>query len=360
MKRNCHPLYPIAIVVLSFAGGGCTDRGGQEPSSSQGPISVAKNDASREEIDSNEIGKENGEVEVENATAEADNTSRESDYATEPQADSPEAGDFHEPEEGSKQGTEEREDADPDGDTPTLPDDGGAEAATIEPPAPPRRLDPPEGALRADPNPESEVWIDPERRAVIVHGIVCFRDGPLEMFACPRRTKEHESVVAVHSSAQLVHAALLGIGAEPGEPVKFVPEFRPPTGTEIEVQVEWENENGEWQAARAQDWVRDVRTQEAMDHPWVFAGSGFWRDPDGNEHYQAEAGDFICVSNFASATLDIPVESTQANEGLAFEAFTERIPPLGTPVRLILTPKIPAQTEGEEGGVNENGPPLQR
>jgi hypothetical protein len=248
--------------------------------------------------------------------------------------------------------------SDPDADTPTLPDLNGAEAAIVEPhlAGPPKPMEAPEGAVRA--HPDHEVWIDPARRALVVHGFICFREGPLEMFACPHQTKEHESIVAVYSSAQAVHAALLGLGAEKGEPVRFLPEFRPPTGTEIDVHVEWEDENGELHSARAQEWVRDARTQQAMGHPWVFAGSGFWRDAEGREHYQAEAGDFICVSNFSSATLDIPVESTQANEGLAFEAFTERIPPLFTPVRLILTPKLDPQPEAGDATIETKRPPL--
>jgi hypothetical protein len=72
----------------------------------------------------------------------------------------------------------------------------------------------------------------------------------------------------------------------------------------------------------------------------VFAGSGFWTDPaNGERFYQGDGGDLICVSNFPSATLDLPVPSSQANDSLPFEAFTESIPPRGTPVRLILSVK---------------------
>ena len=61
----------------------------------------------------------------------------------------------------------------------------------------------------------------------------------------------------------------------------------------------------------------------------------------------AEAGDFICVSNFTTATLDVPIESSQSNEGLLFEANTDRIPELGTPVRLVLKPVLEEEEEGE-------------
>jgi hypothetical protein len=60
--------------------------------------------------------------------------------------------------------------------------------------------------------------------------------------------------------------------------------------------------------------------------------------------YQADReGDLICVSNFPAAVLDLPIESTSENTELLFEAFTERIPPVGTAVTVILKPKKKAQ-----------------
>jgi hypothetical protein len=161
------------------------------------------------------------------------------------------------------------------------------------------------------------------------------------MFACIAGTKEHESIVAVKSKAKTIHAALLAVGAKQGTPVQWTPDFRPPTGTEIEVEVRWLDEQGKWKSARAQDWIRNTDTEKPMTQPWVFAGSGFWKDPEsGKEYYMAEAGDLICVSNFTTATLDVPMESTQSNEGLKFEANPDAVPALGTPVRVVLTPKL--------------------
>jgi hypothetical protein len=78
-----------------------------------------------------------------------------------------------------------------------------------------------------------------------------------------------------------------------------------------------------------------------MESTWVFAGSRLLQDErTGENFYQAQGGDFICVSNFPSAMLDLPVESSQANADLLWEAFSERIPPLGTKVRLVLTPRL--------------------
>lgn len=203
----------------------------------------------------------------------------------------------------------------------------------------PPKLPPPEGA-KALPKPDL-VWVDPQEKKVYVDGYVSLREGMLEMFACPVGTKEHESVVAVFSRAQTIHAALLAVGAEVGHPARFRPKFRPATGTVIEIEVQWLDANKQWQSARAQEWVKDIQTNKPMTQPWVFAGSSFWKDEEtGREYYQAEAGDLICVSNFSTATLDIPIESSQGNEALLFEANTEKIPRLATPVRLVLSPKL--------------------
>ncbi len=188
-------------------------------------------------------------------------------------------------------------------------------------------------------DPDRPVWLDMENRRVVLVSKVCQREVPLELFACLRYTKEHEAIVVADVKALTVHAGLLAVGAEPGNPVQFHPEYIPAQGTEIEVTVRWADTDGTVQTARAQDWIQNTETGEAMTQPWVFAGSGFWVDPNGEKTYQAESGDFICVANFGTAMLDVPVESSQANHLLKYRAFTERIPPLETPVTVILQPK---------------------
>jgi hypothetical protein len=72
----------------------------------------------------------------------------------------------------------------------------------------------------------------------------------------------------------------------------------------------------------------------------VFAGSGFWKDEEtGKEHYRANGGDLVCVSNFPTATLDLPVQSSDSNDALQFVPFTEHVPPRGTKVRLVFIPR---------------------
>lgn len=214
-------------------------------------------------------------------------------------------------------------------------------------------LEPPQGAKRL--SPKYKIWIDTKKKQVLIDGEVCLRKGPLEMFACPRGSKEHESVVSLDTKAFLVHAGLLTVGAKVGGTVQFDPRYKPAHGSEIDIRVRWIDQKGKQREARAQQWVRNGATHKELEHSWVFAGSGFWTDEQtGKRYYEAEAGDLICVSNFPSATLDLPIESSQANEGLLFEAYTERIPPLGTKVRLVLTPKADKPSNEKEGDAKKD------
>jgi len=191
---------------------------------------------------------------------------------------------------------------------------------------------------------DEECWFDLERKIVVIGGEISQREGVLEMFACPLGTKEHESIVAVHCRSATAHTYLLAVGAQPGSPVTYQPEYSPARGPQIDIDVLWTDESGIRQKRTAQELVRHVKTGREMEHNWVFAGSQFVKDEDGKECYLADWGEFICVSNFGSATLDLPVESTQANSELLFAPFTERIPPRGTKVRLVLRP-VPVKKE---------------
>lgn len=189
--------------------------------------------------------------------------------------------------------------------------------------------------------PEGEVWIDLKNRQVVIDGEICLRRGPLEMLACPPHTKEHESIIQAHAKSFIVHTALLMVGAKSGKPVEWQPEYKPASGNKIEITVYWLDKEGKIKKCRAQEWIKNVKTQKAMTEDWVFAGSEFYTNPNTKvRHYLADGGEMICVSNFTTAMMDLPIESTQSREGLIFEAFTDKIPPMKTPVRIVLKPVL--------------------
>jgi hypothetical protein len=190
-------------------------------------------------------------------------------------------------------------------------------------------------------DPKAPLWVDKAHNRVILVGKVCLREGQLEMFACPEGTKEHESVLSVPVEAFKVHAALLALGVEPGRPVQFAPDYKPASGPVIDVALYWTDEAGQRRSAWAQDWVQDARTGKTLAEPWVFGGSMFWVDEKtGNRDYLANHGELICVSNFSSAMLDLPIESSDKAGQLLFNADTEHIPPVNTKVTMVLTPRV--------------------
>lgn len=178
-----------------------------------------------------------------------------------------------------------------------------------------------------------------QRRRVIVAASVCLRKGDLEHLLTRKTRKEHEAILTADVDARHVHTALLLAGAIPGAPALVDPKYAPARGQVIRISLEWQ-EKGKKRRAAAGQWLRDRKTKKAMTADWVFAGSQFIPDPNGpgKQRYLANEGDMICVANFETAMLDVPYQSSKASASLTYEAFTENIPPLHTPVNLILAP----------------------
>jgi hypothetical protein len=184
------------------------------------------------------------------------------------------------------------------------------------------------------------------KRRVLVNAYVVQRQARLEQLLCKKMTKEHEAILAADMDARHIHAALLAAGAEAGSPVQYeIPDerpYKPARGTRIKVSVQYQDKD-QTVTLPAQQWVRHVKTKKDLEYEWVFAGSRFTphpEDPKAPPDYAANIGDVICVSNFDTAMLDLPVASTKSDEDLEYEANTERIPALNTPVTIILEPVV--------------------
>jgi hypothetical protein len=190
-------------------------------------------------------------------------------------------------------------------------------------------------------HPAYPVWLDGKRKQVVLQGEVCRANYPLE-FLATYPPRGYESLLTVAVKPSIVHAALLRLGAEAGHPARFEPQFEPPTGTEVAVDIRWRDKDGKRHESSARDWVKNVKTGKPLEVNWVFAGSSFWKDEStGKELYQADAvGDFISVLNLPTATLDLPIRSQSAIESRLFEGFVEHLPPENTPVTIILQPKL--------------------
>lgn len=182
------------------------------------------------------------------------------------------------------------------------------------------------------------VWIDEQRREIVVGGSVVLDGGPIELFACPKGSKEHEAIVAVDAKAQVVHAGLLALGLEPGRPASFQPEYVAASGPVVKIRMRWKDRDGTPRETPAQEWIRDTRSGKPLATDWVFTGSSFRKNPTtGEEIYEADEGDLVCVSNFPAATIDLPIISSQSNASLLFEVMEGTVPPRGTAVEMVLS-----------------------
>jgi len=193
-----------------------------------------------------------------------------------------------------------------------------------------------EGWIRLGKN---QIWINETTKQVMVRGSICLREGQLEMFACPLHTKEHESIIAVEAESLEIHRSVVALGFDPGSPVQWRPKYKPASGPSIKIDVRWK-QDGKEKTVDAKSMVRKAGTEETMDTDWVFGGSEIFVDRvDGSQIYYANSGEMICLSNFPTAMMDVPIKSSDSAEGLLFQANTDVIPERDTQVYLIMTPR---------------------
>jgi hypothetical protein len=217
---------------------------------------------------------------------------------------------------------------------------GCAEPTTTREPRPER--EPARGAGKSGPVGKN-VFLEvagPTRR-VVVAAVVVLREGRLEGLLTRTRAKEHEYILAADADGRTIHGTLLTLGGKPGSPVQFEPKFRPAHGSPIKVSLRYKK-GGRTVTEPAQHWLREFDTRKHPSSDWVFAGSRLVEDPrnpNAPPMYLANYGDLICVCNMEGAMLDLPLKSPTALETRVYEADTERIPPKGTPVEVLLEPK---------------------
>ncbi len=210
-------------------------------------------------------------------------------------------------------------------------------------PKPARKQDPAPGE-GSKVNVGQNVWLEilPGKRRVLVSSEVCLREGVLEQLLTRKGHKEHEAILAADVDARKIHEALILAGAKEGSPVQLFPTFRPARGTTIRISLMY-TVSGERKVASARSWIRNVKSGQELDSDWVFAGSMLVENPldrDAPKRYLANDGDVICVSNFESALLDLPVRSSKDDADRGYEAWTQRIPAVGTKVVVVLEPVL--------------------
>jgi hypothetical protein len=135
------------------------------------------------------------------------------------------------------------------------------------------------------------------------------------------------------------------MGLAPGKPAEWStgeqPRLIPPRGAALKLTLRWKDKKGKVRQADPSSWLTPADAPAAapaaaiLPKTWIFVGSDmltsgkYWADLD---------GDVVSVANFESAVIDVPFESSSTNAILSFKANTTAIPPLKTPVEVIITP----------------------
>jgi|AntRauTorckE6833_2_1112554.scaffolds.fasta_scaffold15506_2 hypothetical protein len=214
-----------------------------------------------------------------------------------------------------------------------------------------------------------------KERYVDVDSKVCLDSGMLELIACTKDSKEHESLIAIDAKAAHVHAALLLIGARPGNPatskrvdgeqVRWI--HVPPRGQNIDVFLVLENKEGvptEYPIShfltRAEEhevYTTEEDEEKPKEFPtntFLFAGSHVFKDGESEPVYLSdESGNVISIATFGDELLCLPGFHEHGNEGLVWEIDSEKLPPLGTKVILRLKPQFANAGPPEEKKTND-------
>lgn len=195
------------------------------------------------------------------------------------------------------------------------------------------------------------IKINLEERCIDVDGEVCLAEGALELVACTKDSKEHESIVAVEAKAMQIHTALLLLGAKSGNPAmrKIVDEESgrwvdiPPRGGAVDVFLRFQNEKGMMVERPVRDFIKAVEESEPParfpTHRFLFAGSLLHGAGSGPRQYLADrSGNVISLATFGDELLCLPEVHAHENGALLWAVDSTHLPEKGTKVIVRLRP----------------------
>jgi hypothetical protein len=220
------------------------------------------------------------------------------------------------------------------------------------------------------------VKLNIEEWSVDVDSKVCLREGMLELIACTKDSKEHESIIMIEAKPSHVHTALLLLGAKPGRPATqeaIDPEmtrFRsfPPSGGPIDVFLVITDPAGKQTEhpisdfiipSDRNDWGHSAEEADESEeekkfptHTFLFAGSHLVGESEGPRRYLCDSsGNVISITTFGDELLCLPGFHDHSNGALMWQANGEKLPEVDSKVILRLRPRtappLPEAAKGE-------------
>jgi hypothetical protein len=185
------------------------------------------------------------------------------------------------------------------------------------------------------------VTIDANQRRVAIDGHVNMSSGIVELLACARYGKTHESVFAMEAEPYHIQVGLLLLGLEPTKrPLRFQGDKDTPTGDSVEVTVAWTDSTGKRVEVRGEDAILDLRTNQSMQRThWVFVGS---RVANGQFEAQVD-GNIITTYHDPATIIDNPLEG--GGDDTVYGVNSALVPKVGTPVTLTVRALSPPRSQ---------------
>jgi hypothetical protein len=178
--------------------------------------------------------------------------------------------------------------------------------------------------------------VDTAARTVTCRGEINMDNGPIEYLAIAPLGKTHESLLRVEVRPLHLQLALLLLGLEPKNVLKYQGDKTTPQGAPVEIRVRWQDATGKTQEVRAEDLIVSMPGSKPMPpHNWVFTGSRVIR-----EGFEADLGkSLVAVWHDPAAVLDNPLSGGANN---AYVVNARRTPKQGTPIEFVLKAVTPA------------------
>jgi hypothetical protein len=214
--------------------------------------------------------------------------------------------------------------------------------------------------------------VNKEDRCVDLDATVCLRQGALELIACTKGTKEHESIIAVEAKPVHIHTALLLLGVPAGNPAMRKPLDEkgtrwidvPPRGGAVNVFLVFEDKDGKTVERPISDFIKrsdhggqgmpadnkgDKDADRFPTHTFLFAGSILHGDGEGPRRYLCDtSGHVISIATFGDEVLCLPEVHSSDNGALMWSIDPTHLPALGSKIILRLRPQAKPADKGDE------------
>jgi hypothetical protein len=222
------------------------------------------------------------------------------------------------------------------------------------------------------------ILLNLQERCVDVESVVCLEEGTLELVACTKGSKEHESIVAIGAKPVHVHTALLLLGAESGNPAmrQMVDDAEPrwihlpPRGDPVAVSLVCadleklvERPISEFITRTAGNSERRLGEEEEtgkgrkfQTDTFLFSGSQLRGEGEGPRRYLSDlSGNVISLATFGDELLCLPGVYGHENGALMWQVDSTHLPAVGTKITLRLRPQIKRAPKVTQDGKSTPG-----